>query len=154
MAEGISFGNQEYHEALLKTLALLAARGEAVIVGRGAVYALQGGPGFHIRIFASNEVRIRRLSEEWRTTADEARRRMEKIDAERRSFRQHHFGQHIEDMRAFDAAFNTDHLASEQIVNAVLGMMSAPDLRTVRPGPPAHRSSADALIPGTHMLIR
>src|SRR5512137_788826 len=42
MAEGGSFGAEEYHEGLLRTLAGLAAKGEAILVGRGANFVLHG----------------------------------------------------------------------------------------------------------------
>lgn len=128
MAEGISFGNEEYHEALLRTLALLAAHGNAVIVGRGSAHALQGESGLHLRFVASPEVRIRRLAKQFLISAQEARRRMEKIDAERRSFVQHHFRQNVDDMRAYDAVFNTDHMSVEQVVQAILGIIQAQEL--------------------------
>lgn len=127
MAEGISFGNEEYHEALLKTLAYLAARGNAIIVGRGSAYALRGEPGLHVRIVASQDVRIGRLAKRWLVTPAEARRRMLHIDAERRSFIQHHFRQNIDDGRFYNAVINTDDLSIEQVVHAVLGMLSVPE---------------------------
>jgi cytidylate kinase len=143
MAQGISFGNQEYHEALLRTLAFLSARGEAILVGRGSAYALQGEPGLHLRFFASPEVRVERLAQRWNTTLDAARHRMEKIDAERRSFRQHHFHQHVDDLRFFSAIFNTDQLSVEQIVHAVLGIMNAPVECEIQSVEPAPRVSSD-----------
>jgi cytidylate kinase len=141
-AAGISFGNQEYHQSLLKTLALLAARGDAVIVGRGSVYALQGEPGIHIRIFSSPEVRVQRLAARWGVTPEEARHRMEKVDADRRSFRQHHFGKSVEDLGFFDAVFNTDHLQIEWIVQSILSMFPILEQSTERPaGMPSWTSS-------------
>jgi cytidylate kinase len=131
MAEGISFGNEEYHEALVKTLALLATRGDAIIVGRGSACALQGEQGLHLRFFASPEVRSQRLARQWFIPLEEARRRMEKIDIERRNFVQHHFRQNIDDLRLYDAVFDTDRLSVEQIVQAILGM--------VKPSEKAHR---------------
>jgi cytidylate kinase len=131
MAEGISFGNEEYHEALLKTLAYFAACGKAVIVGRGSAYVLQGEPGFHLRIIASPERRLQRLIQQWQARPDEARRRMLQIDAERRGFIQHHFRRNVDDLRCYDAIFNTDRLSVDQILRAALGLMgeSEPALR-------------------------
>ncbi len=124
MAEGISFGNEEYHEALLRTLALLSTRGEAVIVGRGGACALQGEHGLHLRIIASPEVRIQRLVQLWQVPPDEARRRMAQIDAQRRSFVQHHFRHDVEDLRFYSAIFNTDKQSVHQVADAVMGMLS------------------------------
>jgi cytidylate kinase len=125
MAEGISFGNEEYHEALLKTLAYIAARGQAIIVGRGSAYALHGEPGLHLRIVASQVTRAERLAQRWLVSPDEARRRMQQIDAERRSFIHRHFRQDLDDPRFYDAVFHTDRLSVEQIVHAVMGMIAA-----------------------------
>ena len=134
MAEGISFGNEEYHEALLKTLAYLAACGRAIIVGRGSAYALQGEPGLHLRIFASQDTRARGLAQEWSVPLEEARRRMLQIDAGRRNFILHHFRQNIDDLRFYDAVFDTDRLSVNQIVLAVLGLMKSPEIEISHTG--------------------
>ncbi len=125
MASGISFGNEDYHEGLLKALALLAARGNAIIVGRGSAYALQGEPGLHLHVVGSPEVRIQRLAQHWNIPPDAARRRMDQIDAERRSFIQHHYRQDIDDVCFYDAVFNTDRQSVGQIADAVMGMITA-----------------------------
>jgi hypothetical protein len=41
MPEEAPFGHEEYHDSLMKTLATLAARGDAILVGRGANFALR-----------------------------------------------------------------------------------------------------------------
>lgn len=123
MASGVSFGNEDYHKSLLKTLALLAHRGKAIIVGRGSAYALQGEPGLHLRVVGSPEVRTQRLAGYWRIPPDAARRRMEQIDAERRNFIQQHFRQDLDDPHFYDAVFNTDRQSVEHIANAVMGMI-------------------------------
>jgi hypothetical protein len=151
MAAGISFGNEEYHEALLKTLALLAARGEAIIVGRGSAYALQGEPGLHLRFVASPEVRVHRLAQQWRVSAEAARRRMEQVDAERRNFVHHHFRQSLDDLHFYDAVFNTDRHAVEQIADAVMGMIKLPE-QVPRFVETAGHGTAAAKTPAAHVI--
>jgi len=148
MAEGISFGNEEYHEALLKTLAYIAARGKAVIVGRGSTYALHGEPGLHLRIIASEERRTERLAERWHITSEKARRRLHQIDAERRSFIQHHFRQSLDDPHFYDAVFDTDRLSVEQIVHSVLGMLTVPEHAQL-PDVPAGQETVPHTLPGS-----
>jgi cytidylate kinase len=115
-----SFGVEEYHEALLKTLSFLAVRGEAVVVGRGANFALRHEPdGLHVRIVGSAEVRSRRLAERWQVSVEEAARRMREIDADRRSFVRHHFRHDIDDPAGYDLIFNTDHLTQEQVTASI-----------------------------------
>jgi cytidylate kinase len=126
MAEGISFGNEEYHKALLKALAYLAARGGVVIVGRGGAYALQGERGLHLCVTAPEDVRVQRLAHQWQVRPEDARRRMQQVDTERRSFIQRHYRENVDDPRGYDAVFNSDRLSVAEIVRAVLGMMVLP----------------------------
>jgi cytidylate kinase len=126
MAEGISFGNMEYHKALIKTLAYLAARGNAVIVGRGSAFALQGEPGLHLRVVASLETRVMRMAQRWEVKPEEAKRRMQQIDAGRHGFVQRHFGQNIDDPLFYDAIINTDRMSVEDAVRCLLGLIRQP----------------------------
>lgn len=120
-AEGVSFGSEEYHQALLKTLAALAARGEVILVGRGGTYALQGEAGLHLRITGSLDVRTERISKRFGITIEEARSRVQRVDADRRSFLLQHFRANVEDTRFYDMVFNTDRMSVGQVVSAVLG---------------------------------
>jgi hypothetical protein len=124
MAEGGSFGVAEYHEALLKTLAYLSTRGEAILVGRGANFAMRSETtGLHVRIIASTKMRIERLSLRWHVPPAEARWRMVEMDNERRNFIRHHFRQNIDDASYYDLVYNTDHLTPLQVVESILGVM-------------------------------
>jgi hypothetical protein len=141
--ESTPFGCEEYHEALVKTLTYLAALGNAILVGRGANFALrQERSGLHVRLTASPQVRIQRLGERWGLPHDQAGKRMNEKDAERRAFIRHHFNQDLEDVRCYDMVFNTDGLSSEQVAGAILRVMVHEDdgshptrrIMTVRPG--------------------
>jgi cytidylate kinase len=126
MAEGGSFGIEEYHESLLRTLAGLAARGEAILVGRGANFVLHGQEnGLHVRIIASEEARVDRLCRRWNVPAAEALRRMRETDLVRSGFIRSHFKHDIGDPRFYDLVLNTDHLAPRQAVGIIIGAMLA-----------------------------
>jgi hypothetical protein len=123
LAEEGSFGLEEYHEALLKTFGYLAKQGRAIIVGRGANFALRGEQGgLHIRVVASEETRARRLAARWDVAEQEARTRMKARDSERRQFIRQHFKQDIENVRFYDAVFNTDWLTTGQVVSCIASM--------------------------------
>lgn len=131
MADGASFGIAEYRESLQKTMAFLAARGAAIIVGRGANFALRGDQrGLHVRIVASENVRTQRLSHRWHVPPAEARWRMEEIDMERRNFIRHHFKQNIDNPGFYDVVFCTDHLTPMQVADSILGILGAPNLKS------------------------
>jgi cytidylate kinase len=125
MPERSPFGYEEYHDSLLKTLAALAAHGEAVLVGRGANFALRWQEcGLHVRITGSLEVRIQRLSKSWQVSPEIARRRVHEIDGDRRAFIRHHFKQDVNDQSFYNLVVNTDHLSTEQAVVSILSLLN------------------------------
>jgi hypothetical protein len=124
MPEGAPFGYEEYHEALMKTLATLAAQGEAILVGRGANFALRWVEhGLHVRITGSPEVRIQRLSELWTVSSEIARRRIAAIDADRRAFIHNHFKKDVNDLTYYTLAINTDNISVEQAVGSIIALL-------------------------------
>jgi len=124
MPESVSFGSEEYHESLMKTLATLAARGSAVLVGRGANFVLRGSEqGLHIRVTGSLEVRLSRVSKNWNLPEGKARPCLLAIDEDRRHFIRRHFRKRFDDLDCYDLMFNTDHLTVERVVNSVLAAM-------------------------------
>jgi len=131
-----SFSNDEYHIALIKTLAVLAAQEGCIILGHGGAYALQGQAGLHVRITASLPVRVRRLSLRWNLSLDHTHRIVLKMDRERGDFVQHHFRADREDLLSFfHLIFNTDWLAADCIVAAILGIFEKGKQPVVMPPP-------------------
>jgi hypothetical protein len=123
--EGGAFGREDYYDALLKTLAYLAGRGEAIIIGRGSNFALhRERNGLHVRITASPEVRTERLSKRWAVSLEEARRRMLALDSERKQFVRWHFHQDVDDPAFYHAVYNTDHLEPGHVVASMVVMIS------------------------------
>jgi cytidylate kinase len=126
MPEEAPFGHEEYHESLLKTLATLAAQGEAVMVGRGANFALHWVEhGLHVRIAGSPEARIQRLGKAWHVSSEIARRRMLEIDADRRAFIHNHFKKDVNDLSFYTLVVNTDHLSVEQAVGSIMALLNS-----------------------------
>jgi cytidylate kinase len=131
MPEYASFGSEEYHEALLETLVCLATHGSAILVGRGANYALrENEQGLNVRITASREVRVQRLSESWKATPEEARRRMESDDEERRKFIRQYFRRDFDDLCFYDIVYNTDRASAKRIASSILVFMNLPQAGT------------------------
>jgi hypothetical protein len=119
------FGSEKYHNSLLRTLAALAAHGNAILLGRGANFALRYlAFGLHVRTVGSLEVRIERLSKSRQITPESARRMIEDVDAERRAFIRHHFNQDIDDHRCYSIVFNTDQLSVRQVVTSLLSTLN------------------------------
>jgi cytidylate kinase len=128
MPEYASFGTDEYREALLRTLVSLAAHGSAILVGRGANFVLrENEQGLKVRITASPEVRVQRLSKSWKATPEESRRRMEADDEERRKFIRQYFGRDFDDLCFYDIVYNTDRASAERIASSILVLMNLPE---------------------------
>lgn len=127
MPEYASFGSEEYHEALLKTLVCLATHGHAILVGRGANFALgEDQRGLRLRITASLEVRAQRLNRIWKVAPDEARQRIRTGDEERRKFIRQYFRRDFDDVLAYDLLFNTDRLSVKDVAASVLSFTNDP----------------------------
>jgi cytidylate kinase len=136
MPEYSSFGAEEYHEALLGTLVCLAEHGSAILVGRGANFALREDVrGLNVRITASPEVRVQRLSESWKVTLEDARRRMVAHDEERRKFIRQYFRRDFDDLCFYDTVYNTDRASPNRIASSILVFMNLPETGTAGGGP-------------------
>ena len=120
-----AFSSDDYREGLLVTLLCLARQGSAILVGRGANFALYNEKrGLKIRLTASPEVRIRRLSELWKVTNEEARHRMHANDEEKRKFIHHYYYHDYDDLLCYDITFNTDRTPVDRIVSSITGFVS------------------------------
>jgi hypothetical protein len=124
---GDSFGVEEYHEALLKTLNYLAARGGLIIMGRGSNFVLfDDYHGLRVCVTAPFELRAQRLSKRWSSSLSEAGRRIRELDDERREFVREHFRQDIDDPHAYDLIFDTNRLTVQQVTSAILTVIRTP----------------------------
>jgi len=125
MLESSPFGSEEYHESLMHALAALATRGNAILVGRGANFALHWSEhGLHVRTTGSLQARVQRLSKSWQVAPDVARQRVLESDEETRTFIRHHFNQDFDDLSFYDLVFNTDRLSVNQVVTSVFSLLN------------------------------
>lgn len=119
------FDAKNYHESLLRTLVTIAARGDSILMGRGANFVLRWSAyGFHIRLTGSLELRVQRMSDAWKVAPEIARRRLLQIDEERRAFVRQHFQADAEDVRFYSIVFNVDQLSPQQIVSTTLALLN------------------------------
>jgi cytidylate kinase len=118
-----TFGEIEYHQALLKTLINLEARGEAILVGHGCAFAFQDPSRLRIRLTASPEIRIQRLSRRWYEPEEKTRQRVFESDRKISEFVRLHFFKNRDDLSSYDLVFNTDHLPVDKIVQTVLATL-------------------------------
>jgi cytidylate kinase len=111
----------ELEERVAQTILELAHVGRIIFVGRAAHLLTQSLPGgFHVRLVASKDTRIRRAMELQGTGAREAESLIERTDHGRRRFVKAHFGRDIDDPHTYDLVINTDRVSPETAGNLVL----------------------------------
>lgn len=123
MAEGTSFGEEDYHQGLVKAFATLSAQGGAIFLGHGAAFALRDVNGLRVRITASPTTRVQRLMKRWGFAENEVDERIRRLDDDLRRFVRHHFGAEREHLENFDLVYNTDRVGIDQVVASLKAMI-------------------------------
>jgi cytidylate kinase len=97
------------------TILHLAGLGHAVLVGRGAnVVTRKLEEGFHVRLVAPMEVRLRHVQEYFRLGAAEAANLIRTEDAGREHYLKAYFGQRIDDPLLYDLVLNTERVSYDE----------------------------------------
>ncbi|MDX2455372.1 cytidylate kinase-like family protein [Desulfosarcina sp.] len=122
--------NDIYMEHLVKVVRVIAARGNAVIVGRGANFILPFENRFAARIIAPAEIRVTNIMRAFGAEAENARQRITRREARRRAFIRQAFNKDIRNPSHYDITLNTARLsvpaAATAIVTAAVSSKNAP----------------------------
>ena len=114
---------------VMRLMLSVAARGEAVIVGRGAGYVLPAETTVHVRIVAPVDERIAFMSQMFRLTRDEATEEVKIRDERRTEFLSALFPEDVLDPHRYDLILNSSRLGeaetAEIIVHALQAKMPA-----------------------------
>jgi cytidylate kinase len=98
---------------LVKLVLAVAARGEAVIVGRGAGFMLPAETTIHARVIAPLEARVAYLAQELRLTRPEAVEEVRARDERRALFLDQTLALDPSDLTTYDVVVNSDRLGVE-----------------------------------------
>jgi cytidylate kinase len=98
---------------LIRLVLTVAARGNAVIVGRAAGFMLPRETTIHIRVIAPEESRIAYMAQELRLTRPEAAEEVRARDDRRALFLERTLGLDHKDLTAYDAVVNSERLGVE-----------------------------------------
>ena len=120
---------------LHKVIEEVAARGNCVIVGRGAPYILREHPdAFHVFVYAPVDEKIRRVKSLGKTEK-EAAQLVAEVDAERASFIRHYFGKEWPCRSLYNVMINSkfgDEYVIETILQQIAALEKLPESQTVR----------------------
>ena len=104
------YGEAQYRDALMRVLAAFSERGMAVLLGRGAAFALSPERTLRVLVVASDEERLARLRAAKGMDEASARAHLLQEDDQRRRFNQHYFDVDPDDAQLYDLVVNTEHL--------------------------------------------
>ena len=113
----------EYLKHLLKVIGTIGNHANSIIVGRGANFILPQPDTFRIRIIAPRHHRIEKYAEKNGIGMDEAKRRILKIESDRRAFIRKYFHEDIADPANYDLVINLKALSIAAVVAAVSAML-------------------------------
>jgi cytidylate kinase len=109
---------------MFKIIHQLARVGKVILIGRGGSCVTRRLPsGFHIRLVASHEKRVQRMTDLLHTDGKKAARYIAEQDAARRALVRKSFGADIADPLLYDAVFNTDTLSMHDMSRLVIQMI-------------------------------
>src|SRR5688572_673291 len=91
----------------------LAARGQVVLLGRGAGFYLPRDSSLHVRIVAPLTARVAHLADLLRLTREQAAEQVRQKDERRAEFLLTHFGRRTADPYDFDLVLNSGLLGEE-----------------------------------------
>ncbi len=118
-------GEESYFRHLLAFLHTLGEHGSAVIVGRGAHFALEADATLRVRVDAPVAHRVASLAARRGIDEREARKLVEEADAERRDFMRQYYDRQLDDASAFDLVLNSATLTPDGMVDVVLSAYRA-----------------------------
>jgi cytidylate kinase len=119
------FTESDYARQLVDTIAALGERGAAVVLGRGSVYILPPERALRLLVVAPREHRVERIARLEALGAEDAARRIDALDAERREFLTHHFRGDPDDPTRFDLCLNTGTLGLDGALAVALAALRA-----------------------------
>jgi cytidylate kinase len=110
---------------VMKLMLIVAARGDAVLVGRGAGFILPEETTVHVRIVAPLEQRIAYMGQWLRLTRDEAEEEVRARDGRRTAFLSHLFPQNGAEQYRYDLIVNSSRLGEDASAEIILNAVKA-----------------------------
>jgi hypothetical protein len=118
------FTESDYLRQIVNTITTIGERGGAVILGRGSSFILPPERALRVFIVAPREMRIENLSKQKALSPEQAATELDREDAARRDFLEHHFGRNPDDPTHYDLMINLGVLsmdaAAALLVDALL----------------------------------
>jgi cytidylate kinase len=107
-----------------RVVADLAARGNAVLVGRASAVVLANrSDTLHVRVVAPMAARLKRAVERLGVAAKDAERKLTETDTNRARYHKQYYKRDWNDPANYDLVVNTERLGIEGAVEGIVGMV-------------------------------
>lgn len=116
---GTHANNATYFKSLMRVVRTISQHGSAVIVGRGANFAVNSERALRVRVDAPIEWRTAGLAHRFGWSLDKARREAVRMDAERDDFIHHHFKVDGSLPEYYDLVLNPEYLSLGQMAGLI-----------------------------------
>lgn len=120
LSRSLSLSENDPYYRLVRLVVALGARGEAVILGRGAGHLLPSTTTLHVRVIAPLAERVAYLGQYLRLPVAEAEQKLHSRDAQRVAFHRDLLKGTPSDIHQYDMILNTGHLGEETCAEAVV----------------------------------
>lgn len=104
---------------LARIILAIGAKGEAVIVGRGAGFLLPTASTLHVRVVAPVPDRVAYMAQMERLPREQAAATVAERDQRRAAFVKRQFGADVDDVHLYDLLVNSSRLGEEAAVNVI-----------------------------------
>lgn len=129
-AHGVS--QLDYVRELTLVVRDLAARGGAVLVGRGLNFMIDPGRALRVRFVCPLDQRVQELAERDGISTDDARATIAEADRDRRAFVRDLYGRDIDDPAGYDLWINTGTIALDTAADLIVAAVRARFPQAVR----------------------
>jgi cytidylate kinase len=117
-----SFDTDRMVQLVTQVIEEAGAKGNCVIVGRGAPWILRNRPdAFHVFVYAPREDKIKRVRSQGYTVA-EANELVDSVDQDRKAFIKRYFGKEWPTRELYNMMINS-HMGEDLVVDTILDTM-------------------------------
>ena len=128
--DSFSAQRKKFLRCIQKAVYDVAAKGRAVIVGRGGQILLKDFPGtLHVRIYAPLHVRLQRLLGSERMEEKQAHWMLRQSDQDSAGYIQSFFNAEWDDPNLYDLLINTDRLSVATAIQLIVRSASSPEIQ-------------------------
>ncbi len=114
---------EEYYRNVIKTIAAIAHRGHAILVGRGASVVTKDLPNcFHFRLIGGREFRAKSYADRHNVSMNEAEKIVVEKENLRKEFLERFLGKRF-NLHNFHFIFNNDKVSTDRIADAIISFV-------------------------------